>query len=191
MDARTNALVVAQSSVGVADGPLFSGDGPCPTCKTLLWIDLRFDFDSMKCPTCGHTFDGEQAIAIVCSHAPENNQGDFSKVREAMRSKNVLRILATVTPRVEKEMAEHDARKKEEEELHQWYDEQESAILQRIESLKKTMEWAPLATSFGLLAGDMQGVDMKMLQFQQMETQINQLQQTLLQLRAERDRRLG
>jgi tetratricopeptide (TPR) repeat protein len=75
------------------DRPLFSGDGPCPNCKTMLWIDWKLTFDTMTCPGCGFEFDGEAALSIVTSHKPSKNSEDFGQVWELIKRKKELVIL--------------------------------------------------------------------------------------------------
>ncbi len=72
------------------EGPIFSGDGLCPTCKTMLWVDWKYSTDLMRCPQCGLTFDGEQALAILSGHAPEKSQGNSEVVRQLVRMKKQL-----------------------------------------------------------------------------------------------------
>jgi Tfp pilus assembly protein PilF len=67
--------------------PVFSGDGDCPKCRALLWIDWKLNYDMMACPGCRFEFDGEAAISIVTSHEPGKNSGNFERVREAIRMK--------------------------------------------------------------------------------------------------------
>jgi DNA-directed RNA polymerase subunit M/transcription elongation factor TFIIS len=71
---------------------LFCGDGFCPKCRSILWLDWKLSYDLMGCPACRFEFDGEMAISIVTSHEPSKNAGDFERLREVIKMKKEATI---------------------------------------------------------------------------------------------------
>lgn len=101
-DAPKHAQVVKTSCPGRPEGytdpdeqPLCSGDGPCPNCKTMLWIVWKYSYDLIRCPNCKKTYDGEAAVAIASGFESEKNtgsvDGSIRRVLKTIRMKEQLR----------------------------------------------------------------------------------------------------
>jgi hypothetical protein len=52
---------------------VFSGDAPCPKCKTLIWVEWLNTTVAMACPKCGFRFDHGEAHAFLSAYKPEDN----------------------------------------------------------------------------------------------------------------------
>jgi transcription elongation factor Elf1 len=71
--AKHHAFVVNRRATPAHDSLAFSGDGPCPKCKTVIWVDWKHDYLAMRCPLCGHSFDGKEAVIFLSAYEPEDN----------------------------------------------------------------------------------------------------------------------
>jgi tetratricopeptide (TPR) repeat protein len=71
--AKHHAFVVNRRATPAHDSSAFSGDGPCPKCKTVIWVDWKHDYLAMRCPLCGHSFDGKEAVIFLSAYEPEDN----------------------------------------------------------------------------------------------------------------------
>ena len=62
---------VRDKTVTLDDGSVcvFSGDGPCPGCHTVIWVDWDHTCVTMRCPKCGYSFDGPETIGFLTSAA--------------------------------------------------------------------------------------------------------------------------
>lgn len=71
--ARWHAKPVKKKSLSEPEHTVFSGDAPCPKCKTMIWVEWQNATVEMACPKCGFRFDHDQAITFLSAHKPEDN----------------------------------------------------------------------------------------------------------------------
>ncbi len=70
---RWHAQPVEKKTLTEPEQTIFGGDGPCPRCKTVIWVDWQNTTVAMACPKCGFRFDHQGAIAFLSAHQPEDN----------------------------------------------------------------------------------------------------------------------
>lgn len=84
---------------------VFSGDAPCPKCKTLIWVEWQNTTVAMACPKCGFRFDHNRAIAFLSAY----NSDDNYKASEAAQAAEVSDVLE----RAKAVLAKHEAASEE------------------------------------------------------------------------------
>ena len=85
---------------------VFSGDAPCPKCKTIIWVEWQNTTVAMACPKCGFRFDQQQAIAFLSAHDSDDNY-KANEAAQAAEASDVLERAKAVLARHEASSAAH------------------------------------------------------------------------------------
>ncbi|QEL17866.1 hypothetical protein [Limnoglobus roseus] len=85
---------------------VFSGDAPCPKCKTLIWVEWQNTTVAMACPKCGFRFDQQQAIAFLSAHDSDDNY-KAEAAAQAAEATDVLERAKAVLAKHEASSADH------------------------------------------------------------------------------------
>jgi DNA-directed RNA polymerase subunit RPC12/RpoP len=80
---------VEKKSLTEPEHAVFGGNGPCPKCKTIIWVEWLNTAVTMACPKCEFRFDHHQAMAFLSAHDP----GDNYKAGEAAPAVEAVGIL--------------------------------------------------------------------------------------------------
>jgi tetratricopeptide (TPR) repeat protein len=87
--AQWHAKPVEKKSLSEPEHTVFSGDAPCPKCKTVIWVEWQNITVKMACPKCGFRFDHDEAIAFLSAHNPDDNY----KAEEAAAAVEAVDVL--------------------------------------------------------------------------------------------------
>jgi len=83
--AQWHAKPVETRPLSEPEATLFSGDGPCPKCKTIMFVEWQNVTVAMACPKCGYRFDHLEAHAFLSAYKPEDNyKADLAPVAVEM-----------------------------------------------------------------------------------------------------------
>lgn len=90
---------------------VFSGDAPCPKCKTIIWVEWQNTTVAMACSKCGFRFDQQQAIAFLSVHDSDDNY-KADEAAQAAEASDLLERAKAVLAKHEASSAAHgtDAR---------------------------------------------------------------------------------
>ena len=106
--AQWHAKPVEKKSLSEPEHTVFSGDAPCPKCKTVIWVEWQNVTVTMACPKCGFRFDHDEAIAFLSAHNPDDNY----KAEEAAAAVEAVDVLE----RAKALLASHEAATEDAEE---------------------------------------------------------------------------
>lgn len=102
---KDHAKMVETKTLSEPAATLFSGDAPCPQCKTLIWVEWQNVAVTLACPQCGFRFNHEEAIAFLSGYKPEDNfKADLAPI--AVEQAEVLERLKALQAKQEVDQAE-------------------------------------------------------------------------------------